>query len=101
MIELLAVADDYFDKPITLEKQKSISAVWANSDLRNVPDDIAERAFFDVIQHHKWHNQLLPDWLDRIKKIQGEQVMLARSMQSLKRWRSNRLESAERKKLKQ
>lgn len=44
-IELLAVADAYFGKPQTDESRKAISTVWAKSDLRTAPDDIAEQAF--------------------------------------------------------
>ena len=53
IIELLAVADAYFGKPQTDESRKAISTVWAKSDLRTAPDDIAEQAFYDVIQHCK------------------------------------------------
>lgn len=42
IIELLAVADGYFGKPQTDESRKAISTVWAKSDLRTAPDDIAE-----------------------------------------------------------
>ena len=55
-IELLAVADAYFGKPQTDESRKAISTVWAKSDLRTAPDDIAEQAFYDVIPHCKWQN---------------------------------------------
>lgn len=82
IIELLAVADAYFGKPQTDESRKAISTVWAKSDLRTAPDDIAEQAFYDVISHCKWQNQLLPDWLERIQKIQGERVMTARCLKA-------------------
>lgn len=85
IIELLAVADAYFGKPQTDESRKAISTVWAKSDLRMAPDDIAEQAFYDVIPHCKWQSQLLPDWLARIQKIQGEQHMTARCLQSRRR----------------
>lgn len=45
------------------------------------PDDIAEQAFYDVIQHCKWQDKLLPDWLERIQKIQGERLMTERCIQ--------------------
>lgn len=81
IIELLAVADAYFGKPQTDESRKAISTVWAKSDLRTAPDDIAEQAFYDVIQHCKWQDKLLPDWLERIQKIQGERLMTERCIQ--------------------
>lgn len=101
MTKLLADAEAHFGRPQTAESRASIAEIWAKSPVKDAPDDIAEKAFFDVIWKCTWQNQLLPNWQAQIEKIQGEQVMLARSMHSLKRWRSNRLESAERKKLKQ
>lgn len=82
MTELLAKTEAYFGKPQTDESRGAITSIWAKSDLRTAPDEIAERAFYDVIPHCKWQNQLLPDWLARIQKIQGEQHMTARCLQS-------------------
>lgn len=101
IIELLTVADAYFGKPQTDESRKAISTVWAKSDLRAVPDDIAERAFYDVIPHCKWQNQLLPDWLARIQKIQGERLMTERCLQSRRRMQKMLKARAERKLLKE
>lgn len=82
MTELLAKAEAYFGKPQTDESREAISSIWANSMLRDVTDDIAERAFYEVIPHCKWQNQLLPDWLARIEKIKGEQIMTERCLHS-------------------
>lgn len=101
IIELLTVADAYFGKPQTDESRKAISTVWAKSDLRTAPDDIAERAFYDVIPHCKWQNQLLPDWLARIQKIQGERIMTERCLQSHRRMQKMLKARAERKLLKE
>nr|DAH95234.1 MAG TPA: replisome organizer protein [Caudoviricetes sp.] len=85
IIQLLAVTDAYFGKPQTIESRKALSTIWANSDLRDVPDDIAEQAFYKVIQHCKWQNQLLPDWLAEIQRQQGERKMMERCLLAQKR----------------
>ena len=95
-IELLAVADAYFGKPQTDESRKAISTVWAKSDLRTAPEDIADQAFYDVIQH-----QLLPDWLERIQKIQGERLMTERCLHSHRKLQKMLKARAERKLLKE
>lgn len=100
IIELLTVADAYFGKPQTDESRKAISTVWAKSDLRTAPDDIAEQAFYDVIPHCKWQNQLLPDWLARIQKIQGERLMTERCLKANSRMQKMLKARAERKFLK-
>lgn len=82
MTELLAKAEAYFGKPQTDESREAITSIWANSMLRDVPDDLAEWAFYDVIPHCKWQNQLMPDWLARIQKIQGERLMAERCLHS-------------------
>lgn len=101
MTELLAKAEAYFGKPQTDESREAISSIWANSMLRDVPDDIAERAFYDVVPHCKWQNQLLPDWLERIQKIQGERIMMVRCLQSRRRMQRMLKASPERKLLKE
>lgn len=101
IIELLAVADAYFGKPQTDESRKAISTVWAKSDLRTSPDDIAEQAFYDVIPHCKWQNQLLPDWLARIQKIQGERLMTERCLKAHSRMQKMLKARAERNLLKE
>lgn len=82
MTELLAKAEAYFGKTQTDENREAISSIWANSKLRDVQDDLAERAFYEVISHCKWQNQLMPDWLARIQKIQGERLMAERCLHS-------------------
>lgn len=99
LIELLAVADGYFGKPQTTESRKAISTVWANSDLRTAPDDIAEQAFYKVIQRCRWHNKLLPDWLDEIQKIQGERKLMERCLLSQKRMGQRLLKQSQQKQI--
>lgn len=82
MTELLAKTEAYFGKSQTDESRGAITSIWANSKLRTAPDDIAEQAFYEVIQHCKWQNQLLPDWLARIQKIQSRRQMAEHCLQS-------------------
>lgn len=82
MTKLLADAEAHFGRPQTAESRASIAEIWAKSPIKNAPDDIAEKAFFDVIWKCTWQNQLLPNWQARIEKIQGERLMMERCLKA-------------------
>lgn len=82
MTKLLADAEAHFGGPQTAERRASIAEIWAKSPIKSAPDDIAEKAFFDVIWKCTWQNQLLPSWQARIEKIQGERLMMERCLKA-------------------
>lgn len=101
MTKLLADAEAHFGRPQTAESRASIAEIWAKSPVKDAPDDIAEKAFFEVIWKCTWQNQLLPSWQAQIEKIQGERLMTMRCLQSRRRMQKMLKASPERKLLKE
>lgn len=75
MTKLLADAESYFGRPQTAENRASIAEIWANSSLKDVPDEMAYKTFHEVISKCSWQSQLLPAWKKAIEKAQGEQML--------------------------
>ena len=72
MTKLLADAEAYFGRPQTAENRASIAEIWANSSLKDVPDEMAYKTFHEVISECSWQSQLLPAWKKAIEKARGE-----------------------------
>lgn len=62
MTKLLADAEAYFGRPQPAENRASIAEIWANSSLKDVPDEMAYKTFHEVISECSWQSQLLPAW---------------------------------------
>lgn len=75
MTKLLADAEAYFGRPQPAENRASIAEIWANSSLKDVPDEMAYKTFHEVISECSWQSQLLPAWKKAIEKAQGEQML--------------------------
>lgn len=75
MTKLLADAEAYFGRPQTAENRASIAEIWANSSLKDVPDEMAYKTFHEVISECNWQSQLLPAWKKAVEKAQGEQML--------------------------
>ena len=71
MTKLLADAEAYFGRPQTAENRASIAEIWANSSLKDVPDEMAYKTFHEVISECSWQSQLLPAWKKRPLKRPG------------------------------
>ena len=54
MTKLLADAESYFGRPQTAENRASIAEIWANSSLKDVPDEMAYKTFHEVISECSW-----------------------------------------------
>lgn len=80
MTKLLADAEAYFGRPQTAENRASIAEIWANSSLKDVPDDMAYKTFHEVISECSWQSQLLPAWKKAIEKARGEQILVKRCL---------------------
>lgn len=98
MTKLLAKAESHFAKTLTNEQRADIAEIWAKSPVVNAPDDIAEKAFFDVIWKCTWQSQLLKEWQAAIEKAEGEREMTRRCLIAHARMQ-RMLKSGERKKL--
>lgn len=96
--KLLATAEAHFGKPQTEESRASIAEIWAKSPVVNAPDDIAEKAFFDVIWKCTWQSQLLKEWQAAIEKAEGEHEMTRRCLVAHTRMQ-RMLKSGEKKRL--
>ena len=84
-IELLAVAEDWFERPMTDTKRKSITQIWVKSDLLKYSDEEAEEAFYQVIPYCSWNKQLLKQWLEKIESNRGKREMIRRSLRTYER----------------
>lgn len=96
MTRLLASAEAYFGRPQTAESRESIAEIWANSTLKDVPDEMAYKTFHQVISGCSWQSQLLPAWKKAIEKARGEQMMAKRCLAARARMQ-RRLKPADKK----
>ena len=80
MTKLLADAEAYFGRPQPAENRASIAEIWANSSLKDVPDEMAYKTFHEVISECSWQSQLLPAWKKAIEKAQGKQILVKRCL---------------------
>ena len=78
MTKLLADAEAYFGRPQTAESRASIAEIWANSSLKDVPDEMAYKTFHEVISECSWQSQLLPAWKKAVEKAQSKQMLAKR-----------------------
>jgi len=92
MTKLLADAEAYFGRPQTAENRASIAEIWANSSLKDVPDDMAYKTFHEVISECSWQSQLLPAWKKAIEKARGEQILVKRCLAARTRMLKSRAE---------
>lgn len=80
MTKLLADAEAYFGRPQTAENRASIAEIWANSSLKDVPDEMAYKTFHEVISECSWQSQLLPAWKKAVEKAQSKQMLEKRCL---------------------
>lgn len=80
MTKLLADAEAYFGRPQTAENRASIAEIWANSSLKDVPDEMAYKTFHEVISECSWQSQLLPAWKKAVEKAQSKQMLAKRCL---------------------
>lgn len=92
MTKLLADAEVYFGRPQNAENRASIAEIWANSSLKEVPDEMAYKTFHDVISECSRQSQLLPAWKKAVKKVQGEQMLAKRCLAARTRMLKSRAE---------
>ncbi len=92
MTKLLADAEAYFGRPQTAENRASIAEIWANSSIKDVPDETAYKTFHEVISECSWQSQLLPAWKKAIEKAQGEQTLAKRCLAARTRMLKSRAE---------
>lgn len=82
MTKLLADAEAYFGRPQTEESRASIAEIWANSSLKDVPNEMAYKTFHEVISECSWQSQLLPAWKKAVEKAQSKQMLAKRCLAS-------------------
>lgn len=68
--ELLTLADNFFGKQLTFEERDARFQVYVYA-LKDIPDNIAEKALHNALQVCRYQNQLLVDWCAEIKKLQA------------------------------